>query len=63
MKSSQKAEGVMTSNLMIMDQEETEEIKEQEDEVGSARVPNNLSLKFVILGRAFSGKKTIAKQL
>jgi len=53
----------MASNLMIMDQEETEEIKEQEDEDGSARVPNNLSLKFVILGRAFSGKKTIAKQL
>lgn len=53
----------MASNLMILDQEETEEIKEQEGEDGSARVPNNLSLKLAILGRAFSGKKTIAKQL
>ena len=42
-------------------EEEIKEEEEREDE--PLKVPNELPLKISVLGRAFSGKKTIAAQL
>jgi len=41
----------------------SEEIKEEEEFEELSKVPSDLPLKLAILGRAFSGKKTIATQL
>ena len=57
-------------NMRIQDQFIAEEIKEAADEGVEAgetqsvqKIPSELPLKLAILGRAFSGKKTIATQL
>ena len=54
------------ANLKVKDQTQTEEIKEAdegEEEGQIGRIPSELPLKLAVLGRAFSGKKTIARQL
>ena len=50
--------------MLIQSDMMTEEIKEEADETGLAgSIPTELPLKLAILGRAFSGKKTIAASI
>ena len=58
--------GMRGTEVRILDQE-NEEIKEAadegEEEAFESEIPSHLPIKLAILGRAFSGKKTIGAQL
>ena len=59
--------GMRMTDVKIIDQSQMEEIKEVadvgDDEGFTGVIPSDLPLKLAILGRAFSGKKTIANML
>ena len=59
--------GAMRGTEMRIQDQENEEIKEAadegEEEAFAGQIPSQLPIKVAILGRAFSGKKTVAAQL